>query len=264
MISENFYTINSILDVHEYARIDIVSLARLARVLKNLIEVSIVTFLSILSIFASSSHSFIITFAQHKTEVKIAYFDVLTFQRTSSSSLSSSTMSALSRWVLVMRMLFSWKRTSNCKSKSYFSNSFLCSSRSQEHHRRQFRVKTSVEYVNLKHRNRAWINWFSDNVSFSFINDDLKKTRIKILANRVAASAHADVVTSADVFVSVDNIDMKLEKTSFRLSISSQRLLVISLKLSLSWSSSRRTLVWESLRLSCSTCWTSLFLSTVT
>jgi len=53
------------------------------------------------------------------------------------------------------------------------------------------------------------------NVGFVFTNDDLKETRDKILANRVAAPARAGAVAPADVFVPAGNTGMEPGKTSF-------------------------------------------------
>nr|POF16776.1 60s acidic ribosomal protein p0 [Quercus suber] len=53
------------------------------------------------------------------------------------------------------------------------------------------------------------------NVGFVFTNADLKETRDKILANRVAAPARAGAVAPADVFVPAGNTGMEPGKTSF-------------------------------------------------
>jgi len=53
------------------------------------------------------------------------------------------------------------------------------------------------------------------NVGFVFTNSDLKQTRDKILANRVAAPARAGAVAPADVFVPAGNTGMEPGKTSF-------------------------------------------------
>lgn len=53
------------------------------------------------------------------------------------------------------------------------------------------------------------------NVGFVFTNGDLKATRDKILANRVAAPARAGAVAPADVFVPAGNTGMEPGKTSF-------------------------------------------------
>lgn len=53
------------------------------------------------------------------------------------------------------------------------------------------------------------------NVGFVFTNSDLKATRDKILANRVAAPARAGAVAPADVFVPAGNTGMEPGKTSF-------------------------------------------------
>ncbi len=53
------------------------------------------------------------------------------------------------------------------------------------------------------------------NVGFIFTNGDLKDTRGKILANKVAAPARAGAVAPADVFVPAGNTGMEPGKTSF-------------------------------------------------
>ncbi|KAK4628939.1 60S acidic ribosomal protein P0 [Fulvia fulva] len=53
------------------------------------------------------------------------------------------------------------------------------------------------------------------NVGFIFTNGDLKETREKILANRVAAPARAGAVAPADVYVPAGNTGMEPGKTSF-------------------------------------------------
>jgi len=53
------------------------------------------------------------------------------------------------------------------------------------------------------------------NVGFVFTNADLKATRDKILANKVAAPARAGAVAPADVFVPAGNTGMEPGKTSF-------------------------------------------------
>jgi large subunit ribosomal protein LP0 len=53
------------------------------------------------------------------------------------------------------------------------------------------------------------------NVGFVFTNAELKETRDKILANRVAAPARAGAVAPADVFVPAGNTGMEPGKTSF-------------------------------------------------
>jgi len=53
------------------------------------------------------------------------------------------------------------------------------------------------------------------NVGFVFTNGDLKETRDKILANRVAAPARAGAVAPADVWVPAGNTGMEPGKTSF-------------------------------------------------
>lgn len=53
------------------------------------------------------------------------------------------------------------------------------------------------------------------NVGFIFTNGDLKETRTKILANRVAAPARAGAVAPDDVFVPAGNTGMEPGKTSF-------------------------------------------------
>lgn len=53
------------------------------------------------------------------------------------------------------------------------------------------------------------------NVGFVFTNGDLKATRDKILANRVAAPARAGAVAPGDVFVPAGNTGMEPGKTSF-------------------------------------------------
>ena len=53
------------------------------------------------------------------------------------------------------------------------------------------------------------------NVGFIFTNNDLKETRSKILANKVAAPARAGAVAPADVFVPAGNTGMEPGKTSF-------------------------------------------------
>jgi large subunit ribosomal protein LP0 len=53
------------------------------------------------------------------------------------------------------------------------------------------------------------------NVGFIFTNNELKDTREKILANKVAAPARAGAVAPADVFVPAGNTGMEPGKTSF-------------------------------------------------
>jgi len=53
------------------------------------------------------------------------------------------------------------------------------------------------------------------NVGFIFTNSDLKATREKILANRVAAPARAGAVAPLDVYVPAGNTGMEPGKTSF-------------------------------------------------
>merc|ERR1712187_790195 len=53
------------------------------------------------------------------------------------------------------------------------------------------------------------------NVGFIFTNGDLKETRTKILANRVAAPARAGAIAPGDVFVPAGNTGMEPGKTSF-------------------------------------------------
>ncbi len=53
------------------------------------------------------------------------------------------------------------------------------------------------------------------NVGFVFTNGDLKETRDKILANRVAAPARAGAVAPLDVYVPAGNTGMEPGKTSF-------------------------------------------------
>lgn len=53
------------------------------------------------------------------------------------------------------------------------------------------------------------------NVGFIFTNNDLKDTREKILANKVAAPARAGAVAPADVFIPAGNTGMEPGKTSF-------------------------------------------------
>ena len=53
------------------------------------------------------------------------------------------------------------------------------------------------------------------NVGFVFTNADLKDTRDKILANRVAAPARAGAIAPGDVFVPAGNTGMEPGKTSF-------------------------------------------------
>jgi large subunit ribosomal protein LP0 len=53
------------------------------------------------------------------------------------------------------------------------------------------------------------------NVGFVFTNNDLKTTRDKILANRVAAPARAGAVAPVDVWVPAGNTGMEPGKTSF-------------------------------------------------
>ncbi|KAI7573649.1 60S acidic ribosomal protein, partial [Hortaea werneckii] len=50
---------------------------------------------------------------------------------------------------------------------------------------------------------------------FVFTNSDLKETRNKILANRVAAPARAGAIAPGDVFVPAGNTGMEPGKTSF-------------------------------------------------
>ncbi|KAI9745172.1 MAG: ribosomal protein P0 (A0) (L10E) [Claussenomyces sp. TS43310] len=53
------------------------------------------------------------------------------------------------------------------------------------------------------------------NVGFVFTNADLKATRDKILANKVAAPARAGAVAPADVYIPAGNTGMEPGKTSF-------------------------------------------------
>jgi len=53
------------------------------------------------------------------------------------------------------------------------------------------------------------------NVGFIFTNEDLKETREKILANKVAAPARAGAVAPLDVFIPAGNTGMEPGKTSF-------------------------------------------------
>ncbi|KAI9794488.1 MAG: ribosomal protein P0 (A0) (L10E) [Candelina submexicana] len=53
------------------------------------------------------------------------------------------------------------------------------------------------------------------NVGFIFTNGDLKETRTKILANKVAAPARAGAVAPLDVYVPAGNTGMEPGKTSF-------------------------------------------------
>ena len=53
------------------------------------------------------------------------------------------------------------------------------------------------------------------NIGFVFTNSDLKDTRDKILANRVAAPARAGAFAPADVWVPAGNTGMEPGKTSF-------------------------------------------------
>ncbi|PYI16538.1 60S acidic ribosomal protein P0 [Aspergillus japonicus CBS 114.51] len=53
------------------------------------------------------------------------------------------------------------------------------------------------------------------NVGFIFTNGDLKSTKEKILANRVAAPARAGAVAPADVWIPAGNTGMEPGKTSF-------------------------------------------------
>ncbi|KAF1981338.1 hypothetical protein K402DRAFT_342646 [Aulographum hederae CBS 113979] len=53
------------------------------------------------------------------------------------------------------------------------------------------------------------------NVGFVFTNADLKETRTKILANRVAAPARAGAIAPDDVFIPAGNTGMEPGKTSF-------------------------------------------------
>ncbi|OJJ86591.1 60S ribosomal protein uL10 [Aspergillus glaucus CBS 516.65] len=53
------------------------------------------------------------------------------------------------------------------------------------------------------------------NVGFIFTNGDLKETRAKILANRVAAPARAGAVAPGDVWIPAGNTGMEPGKTSF-------------------------------------------------
>jgi len=53
------------------------------------------------------------------------------------------------------------------------------------------------------------------NVGFVFTNSELKETRDKILANRVAAPARAGAVAPADVYIPAGNTGMEPGKTSF-------------------------------------------------
>ncbi|KAL4902320.1 hypothetical protein BDW74DRAFT_158360 [Aspergillus multicolor] len=53
------------------------------------------------------------------------------------------------------------------------------------------------------------------NVGFIFTNGDLKETKEKILANRVAAPARAGAVAPADVWIPAGNTGMEPGKTSF-------------------------------------------------
>ncbi|BDD54595.1 ribosomal protein P0 (A0) (L10E) [Monascus purpureus] len=53
------------------------------------------------------------------------------------------------------------------------------------------------------------------NVGFIFTNGDLKETKEKILANRVAAPARAGAIAPADVWIPAGNTGMEPGKTSF-------------------------------------------------
>lgn len=53
------------------------------------------------------------------------------------------------------------------------------------------------------------------NIGFIFTNGDLKETRTKILANRVAAPARAGAVAPGDVWIPAGNTGMEPGKTSF-------------------------------------------------
>jgi large subunit ribosomal protein LP0 len=53
------------------------------------------------------------------------------------------------------------------------------------------------------------------NVGFIFTNGDLKETRTKILANRVAAPARAGAIAPGDVWIPAGNTGMEPGKTSF-------------------------------------------------
>jgi len=53
------------------------------------------------------------------------------------------------------------------------------------------------------------------NVGFIFTNGDLKETKAKILANRVAAPARAGAFAPADVWIPAGNTGMEPGKTSF-------------------------------------------------
>jgi large subunit ribosomal protein LP0 len=58
-------------------------------------------------------------------------------------------------------------------------------------------------------------DWVTGNVGFIFTNGDLKATKEKILANRVAAPARAGAVAPADVWIPAGNTGMEPGKTSF-------------------------------------------------
>ncbi|KZZ88249.1 60S acidic ribosomal protein P0 [Ascosphaera apis ARSEF 7405] len=53
------------------------------------------------------------------------------------------------------------------------------------------------------------------NVGFIFTNGDLKETRDKVLANKVAAPARAGAIAPSDVFIPAGNTGMEPGKTSF-------------------------------------------------
>lgn len=64
------------------------------------------------------------------------------------------------------------------------------------------------------------VNWLTfafrtGNVGFIFTNGDLKATKEKILANRVAAPARAGAIAPGDVWVPAGNTGMEPGKTSF-------------------------------------------------
>merc|ERR1712169_131578 len=69
-------------------------------------------------------------------------------------------------------------------------------------------INDSPEYERL-------LPFVKGNVGFVFTNGDLKATRDKILANRVAAPARAGAVAPGDVYVPAGNTGMEPGKTSF-------------------------------------------------
>ncbi|RAL06817.1 60S ribosomal protein uL10, partial [Aspergillus homomorphus CBS 101889] len=70
-------------------------------------------------------------------------------------------------------------------------------------------------FVNDNPEYERLLPFVKGNVGFIFTNGDLKSTKEKILANRVAAPARAGAVAPADVWIPAGNTGMEPGKTSF-------------------------------------------------